>query len=98
MSEYIHRAAGGFYIVDDDRPRTKVLAVRRAVHQVIDPKTGHPFPELSIEEQYSRSLLDPPVKCSYSNALPTYVDLTEEGISRIGADLMASLAGALLDE
>ena len=55
VSEYLKRIAGGFYTVDE-LPGAHVLSVRRAVHQVIDPNTGHPFPEIPIKEQITRRL------------------------------------------
>lgn len=63
MSEYLKRSEGGFYIIDDPetdrayqvrmaRPVGRVLAVRRAVNQIINPKTGTPFPERDPIENY----------------------------------------------
>lgn len=88
MSEYIKRHAGGFYIVDEHSV-SGLVTVRRAVHQLIDPKTDHPFPEVTPEEQYVRSLEESrdlwrqQYECRWSNALPENTDLTEDSLEHI---------------
>jgi hypothetical protein len=79
-TEYIRRCAGGFYIVDDDRPRVPLLTVRRAMHQVIDPQTDHPFPELSDGERYTRMLCGEPLNQNFSNHLPPNVELNAKSL------------------
>lgn len=56
MSEYMQRKGGGFYIIDDPERDSRVMPVHRAVNQVINPQTGHPFPEQTPPQAWAESL------------------------------------------
>lgn len=90
MSEYLKRHAGGFYIVEEV-DGAKLLSVRRAVNQVIDPNTGHPFPEDTFEDRYlehlqnQRSLTDlfhRQYEGTFTNCVAPEADLTQESLER----------------